>query len=97
MRTSWNHAIGNTLRCRRMRPGILLLPLAVFALSCGGSSSETPWPAEPEGPALGPAGEGAPSDAPTDEAEPPADEGAPEDRGPSGEPSQEAPPPGARP
>ncbi len=32
----------------------LIVPLF---FGCGGSSSETPWPAEPEGPALGPAGE----------------------------------------
>jgi hypothetical protein len=37
---------------------ILCLCLAGAALvACGGSSSETPWPAEPENAALGPAGE----------------------------------------
>jgi hypothetical protein len=52
------------------------------AAGCGGSSSETPWPAEPEGPALGPAGESAPANTPEDTPEaappaPPAEEGAP--------------------
>lgn len=36
--------------------------LVFLALGCGGSSSETPWPAEPEGKLLGPAGELAPRD-----------------------------------
>jgi hypothetical protein len=36
--------------------------LALVALGCGGSASETPWPAEPEGKLLGPAGETAPPD-----------------------------------
>ena len=31
--------------------------------ACGGSSSETPWPAEPENAALGPAGESGPASA----------------------------------
>lgn len=34
-----------------------LVALAFVALGCGGSASETPWPAEPEGKLLGPAGE----------------------------------------
>ncbi|XXX76568.1 hypothetical protein WMF30_53860 [Sorangium sp. So ce134] len=43
-----------------MRPGTLLLPFALLLGACGGSSSETPWPAEPQGPALGPTDEAAP-------------------------------------
>jgi hypothetical protein len=36
----------------------ILAMLAAAALSsCGGTSSETPWPTEPQGTALGPAGE----------------------------------------
>jgi hypothetical protein len=31
--------------------------LALALLGCGSSASETPWPAEPEGKLLGPAGE----------------------------------------
>jgi hypothetical protein len=59
---------------------LLSLPLVLVALAsgCGGSSSETPWPAEPEGPALGPSGETArpgtddPREAPeSDAGEPP--------------------------
>ncbi|MBK9261379.1 MAG: hypothetical protein IPM54_16440 [Polyangiaceae bacterium] len=34
-----------------------LIALAIVAFGCGGSASETPWPAEPEGKVLGPAGE----------------------------------------
>jgi hypothetical protein len=40
-----------------MRPRLLLVTLALAAFGCGGSASETPWPAEPEGKLLGPAGE----------------------------------------
>jgi hypothetical protein len=41
----------------------IVLALALSASGCGGSSSETPWPAEPEGKTLGPSGEKAsPSD-----------------------------------
>lgn len=40
------------------------LALSVFGASaCGGSSSETPWPVEPKGAALGPAGESTDTDA----------------------------------
>ena len=48
-----------------MRPGTLLLPFVLLLLptACGGSSSETPWPAEPSGPALGPDDEADPTDA----------------------------------
>ncbi|MGK4008786.1 hypothetical protein WMF31_39640 [Sorangium sp. So ce1036] len=53
-----------------MRPGILLLLFTLLLGACGGSSSETPWPAEPETPALGP------SDEVSDPADPRA---APED------------------
>lgn len=54
-----------------MRPGTLLSSLLIAialssALGCGGSSSETPWPREPEGPDLGPAGESAPASAPVE-------------------------------
>ncbi|KYF60950.1 hypothetical protein BE11_07080 [Sorangium cellulosum] len=58
-----------------MRPGTLLLPLSLLLGACGGSSSETPWPAEPEAPALGPADEADPSapegggEGPTDQAD----------------------------
>jgi len=39
----------------------LLVSLAVaLAASCGGSSSDTPWPAEPETTPPGPLGEGSP-------------------------------------
>ena len=38
-----------------LSPALLLLLAA--AVSCGGSSSETPWPVEPEAAQLGPAGE----------------------------------------
>ncbi|MGK3968595.1 hypothetical protein WMF38_30985 [Sorangium sp. So ce118] len=48
-----------------MRPGTLLLPFALLLGACGGSSSETPWPAEPQGPALGPTDEASP-DGPAD-------------------------------
>ncbi len=52
-----------------MRALIVLLPAALVA--CGGSSSETPWPVEPYGPALGPSGESAPASSVDNEAEPP--------------------------
>ena len=35
--------------------------LGAVLAACGGSSSETPWPAEPENAALGPAGESGPA------------------------------------
>lgn len=38
---------------------ILAMLAAAALLSCGGSSSETPWPVEPENAAPGPAGESA--------------------------------------
>jgi hypothetical protein len=63
-----------------MRLRRLPLILLTLAAGCGGSSSETPWPVEPDAPALGPAGESAPANAPEDVPEappPPADEGAP--------------------
>jgi hypothetical protein len=37
-------------------PALFLL-VAATAASCGGSSSETPWPIEPEASQLGPTGE----------------------------------------
>ncbi|APR83618.1 Hypothetical protein A7982_08967 [Minicystis rosea] len=45
-----------------MRPAlffcsVLLATLAAVAVSCGGSSSETPWPAEPSPTVLGPSPE----------------------------------------
>jgi hypothetical protein len=47
-----------------MRRALLLSPilvaiLAALAASCGGSSSETPWPVEPDPSKLGPSGEAA--------------------------------------
>lgn len=62
---------------------LALLPvLALFFAGCGGSASETPWPVEPQGAALGPAGEnteGADPDdgAVTNEREDPAQPGEP--------------------
>ena len=57
-----------------MRPSILFTPLALLVFAaCGGSSSETPWPAEPEGRSLGPA-ESAPLDGVTDTPDAPAGE-----------------------
>lgn len=50
-----------------MRPRTFLIPFMLLVLAaCGGSSSETPWPAEPRGPALGPADESSPTEAATD-------------------------------
>jgi hypothetical protein len=47
----------------RVGPLVVTASLTAFTLlGCGGSSSETPWPAEPEGKTLGPSGETAPSD-----------------------------------
>ena len=43
-----------------IRTGCGLLFASLLAASCGGSSSETPWPLEPETPTLGPAGESGP-------------------------------------
>jgi hypothetical protein len=48
-----------------MRPALLLsstllATLVALVVSCGGSSSETPWPAEPSPAVLGPAPELAP-------------------------------------
>jgi hypothetical protein len=47
-----------------MRRALLLTPLwiallAALAASCGGSSSETPWPVEPDPSVMGPRGESA--------------------------------------
>jgi hypothetical protein len=41
----------------QLRSIVLLTALAAGLLACGGSSSESPWPVEPQGAALGPAGE----------------------------------------
>lgn len=41
---------------------ILVMLAAAAVLGCGGSSSETPWPVEPEGATPGPAGESAERD-----------------------------------
>jgi hypothetical protein len=58
-----------------MRPRILLMSALLLApAACGGSSSETPWPAEPQGAALGPADESAPAGSST--ATPEVGEGA---------------------
>lgn len=41
-----------------MRSGVVLVLLVMASIAgCGGSASETPWPREPEGAVLGPAGE----------------------------------------
>lgn len=65
-----------------MRGGILISLVASIALGgCGGSGSETPWPREPSGPALGPSGENAPPPSVVNEAEdgePPATSEQPE-------------------
>lgn len=46
-----------------MRRVLILCACLVGAAlaACGGSSSETPWPAEPENAPLGPAGESGPA------------------------------------
>jgi len=46
-----------------MRRALILVGclLGTALAACGGSSSETPWPAEPENIVLGPAGESATS------------------------------------
>jgi hypothetical protein len=73
-----------------MRPCILLVSLALLSPACGGSSSETPWPVEPEGPALDPAGESAPPATPVDTPETPEDQGTPpEDEATPPEPAPE--------
>lgn len=49
-----------------IRPFFIAVFVAVLAFggaACGGSSSETPWPVEPKGAALGPAGESTDTDA----------------------------------
>ena len=57
-----------------MRGGILFSFVASIALvGCGGSGSETPWPREPSGPALGPSGENAPTPTVVNEAASPED------------------------
>jgi hypothetical protein len=38
---------------------VLVLLVAAVAAACGGSSSETPWPVEPEASQLGPTAESA--------------------------------------
>jgi hypothetical protein len=62
---------------------VLTVVAAAATSSCGGSSSESPWPVEPEGAAPGPEGEsgqrgGAPGADVTDEAEAPPPEKAKE-------------------
>ena len=62
---------------------VLTVVAAAATSSCGGSSTESPWPVEPEGVASGPEGEsGGRSDGPasdvTDEAEAPEPEKAKE-------------------
>lgn len=59
-----------------------LLIAGLFVASCGGSSSETPWPVEPEATVQGPAGEASPGSAIDDRAEP-SDAGPPARRRPS--------------
>jgi len=48
-----------------------LLFVTLAAAACGGSASETPWPAEPEAPPAGPAGENADEPAENDAGTPP--------------------------
>jgi hypothetical protein len=55
--------------------GLWMAGLAVA--SCGGSSSETPWPVEPDTSALGPAGELGSGAAVDERAQPEGDAGAP--------------------
>ena len=46
------------MRSRHLLVALALVTFGAFGTSsCGGSASETPWPAEPEGKLLGPAGE----------------------------------------
>lgn len=59
-----------------------LLIAGLFVASCGGSSSETPWPVEPEATVQGPAGEASPAGAALDERAEPADAGPPARRRP---------------
>ena len=40
----------------------IFVSLVPLASGCGGTSSETPWPHEPEGKTLGPAGESGPAE-----------------------------------
>jgi len=57
----------------RLFPGYLVVMAAAAAvglLACGGTSSETPWPVEPESRPLGPSGETAPPAAEVPSAEP---------------------------
>jgi hypothetical protein len=56
--------------------GCGLWAAALAVTSCGGSSSETPWPVEPDTSGLGPAGELGRSPA-ADDAVQPADAGPP--------------------
>jgi hypothetical protein len=61
----------------------IVLVVASLAVACGGSSSESPWPVEPEAALLGPAGEGSASPAAGSTARPDAtspDAGRPENR-----------------
>lgn len=57
-----------------IRTGCGVLIAALGAGSCGGSSSETPWPVEPENGVLGPVGESSASPG-VDERPPSADAG----------------------
>ena len=55
-----------------MRPVLVLLmwSLVLAMGACGGTSSETPWPVEPESRPLGPSGESSPPVAEVPSAEP---------------------------
>lgn len=70
-----------------MRPLPLVLSSLLLLPACGGSSSETPWPAEPQGPALGPDDEAPPPGMATP---PPAPQTprAPENEGGDGAPAE---------
>jgi hypothetical protein len=64
-----------------MRPRPLFFVAMLLAVAaCGGSSSETPWPAEPQGPALGPTEEGPKPTSPNDPPEAPQDDESPPER-----------------
>ncbi|MEZ4299715.1 MAG: hypothetical protein R3B70_32500 [Polyangiaceae bacterium] len=55
---------------RALQPVLLVsaitLASGAIAAACGGSSSESPWPVEPDSPVLGPAGEEGKSPTSTD-------------------------------
>lgn len=75
---------------RSSKPVLCILALsfvggALAGAACGGSSSESPWPAEPDSPVLGPEGEEGAA-RPADQA---PDAGAGEDASPAAPPNVE--------